>query len=318
MESLNKKRLTDKEMRAVVFQTFSQSFQSAKELSDGWANMAYSILLDDGRDVVLKVAPSKDRLLMRCEKNNMSTEVEALRIVAQTEGLPVPRIYAYDPSCSLISSEYFFMEYVKGTPLNKVKSSLTVEEKEKIEKQLGVYSSWIHTYKSTQFGYFNKEGGRKMTWSEAFVAMIDDVLSDGKDADVILPVPYSVIEKEIIRNQDALSDVKDACLVHWDLWDGNVFIHEGDVSGIVDFERAFWGEPLIEFYFGRLGRTIAFEQGYGKSMKTDTERRRRALYDLYLDLILVIECTYRKYDNQEHIKWTYDNFKEGFRYLQAQ
>ncbi|WP_199615866.1 phosphotransferase family protein [Paenibacillus alkalitolerans] len=317
MESLSKYKLQENEMRAVVSHTFKQSYISAMELSDGWANMAYSILLDDGRSVVLKVAPPKDRLRMRCEKNNMRTEIEALTIAADSaEPLPVPRIYSYDPSFTLIPAEYFFMEHMQGTPLRKIKPSLSPEEKDGIERQLGIYNKRINSFKGTTFGYFNKEDGCKETWAEVFLAMIDDVLADGKEAGVSLPAPYSVIEKEIIRLSDSMHEVKEACLVHWDLWDGNVFIHEGEVSGIVDFERAFWGEPLIEYYFGRFANSAAFNDGYGRSIVTDSERRRRVLYDFYLDLLLVIECAFRQYENRNHIKWAYENFNEGFRRLQ--
>ncbi|MNL88238.1 hypothetical protein D3C87_2178240 [compost metagenome] len=38
---------------------------------------------------------------------------------------------------------------------------------------------------------------------------------------------------------------------------------------------------------------------------------RRKLYDLYLDLILYVECTYRKYENEDHVKWTYKNLAES-------
>lgn len=317
MESWNKSKLTDVELQAIIYQAFSQSYESARELSDGWANTAYSIVLSDGRAVVLKVAPSHDKHVMRCEKNNMKTEVEVLRMVGSTEGLPVPRIYTYDPSYSLIPSEYFIMEHIQGVPYNKIKSTLTHQEIERIEQQLGVYSRSINAYRGSSFGYFAKEDGCHETWSEAFQAMIGDVLTDGIDADVILPVSYAEIEREISRKVDTLVDVKEACLVHWDLWDGNIFIHEGRISGIVDFERAFWGEPLIEYYFGRLARASAFQIGYGKFVLTDSERRRRALYDLYLDLILVIECAYRKYDNPNHIKWVHENFNEGLQHLRS-
>jgi len=315
MESVNKQKISEDQLKTIVSHAFNQSYEYAKELSDGWANMAYSILLDDGRTVVLKIAPSKDKLVMRCERNNMRTEVEVLMLVGQTERLPVPRIYTYDPSCSLIPSEYFFMEHIVGTPLKQIRSSLTPEELVGIELQLGIYSRWINSYQGTQFGYYHQENGWRDTWPEAFLMMIDDVLTDGKEAGVILPVSYSLIESEISRNMHALNEVTEACLVDWDLWDGNIFIHEGQISGIIDFERAFWGEPLIEYYFGRFARTEAFEQGYGRTDSTDLERRRRALYDLYFDLILVIECSYRKYENLEHIKWTYENFSVGFENL---
>jgi Predicted aminoglycoside phosphotransferase len=319
MENANKYRLSDQELGAVVRQVFGQTFTSARELTDGWANMAYSIQLEDGRKTVLKIAPSQDKLVMRYERNIMKTEVESMRLVADNPALPVPCIYAYDPTCELIQAEYFFMEYVEGTALNTIRDSLTTEERENIIRQLGGYSRSINAYKNSFFGSLQPDGRRRDSWAEVFMGMLEDVLADGKDADVTLPVSYTEIEREIARSSESLTDVKEACLVHWDLWDGNVFVKDGAISGLIDFERAFWGDPLCEYYFGRLaqGSSKAFYAGYGMNGLSESERRRRVLYDFYLDLILVIECTYRKYENQGHINWTYDNFKEGFKHLQA-
>ncbi|MCM3629624.1 hypothetical protein M3194_19985 [Paenibacillus glycanilyticus] len=57
--------------------------------------------------------------------------------------------------------------------------------------------------------------------------------------------------------------------------------------------------------------------GYGINGLTESERRRRVLYDFYLDLIFIIECAYRKYQNQDHIKWTRENLKQGVKEIRA-
>lgn len=316
MESFNKTKLSDTQLKIIIDQAFDQSIQTVEELSDGWANVAYVVQLNDGKKVVLKVAPSSDKQLMRTEKNNMKTEVEAMRLVANRGDVPVPYIYTYDPDRRLIPSEYFIMEFIEGTPLNKIKETLSKEELEGIQKQIGEYSQRINTCEGAAFGYFHDSDELRGSWTDAFRRMMDDVLADGRDLNVELPISYADIEKEIEKRIDALDEVTEPCLVHWDLWDGNVFIHEGKISGIVDFERAFWGDPLIEYYFGKIGRSAAFDEGYGRGVSTESERVRRELYDLYLDLILVIECDYRKYEDQSHIQWTRNNFVEGFKILQ--
>ncbi|NIK69456.1 aminoglycoside phosphotransferase family protein [Paenibacillus sp. BK720] len=319
MENANKYRLSDKEIGTIVREAFGVSFRSAGELTDGWANMAYSIVLEDGRRVVLKIAPSADKRVMRYEKNMMRTEVEAMRLAAATPGLPVPRVYAYDASCSIIGAEYFFMDFAKGTAMNKIRDSLSLDEREAIARELGGYNRSINAYKNSFFGSLQPEGRRKDNWAEVFEGMMEDVLADGKDASVELPVSYAEIEKEVLRYGELLVAVKEASLVHWDLWDGNVFVHGGKISGLIDFERAFWGDPLSEFYFGRFAQNTlgAFCEGYGINGLTESERRRRVLYDFYLDLIMVIECTYRNYESKDHIKWAYENFVEGYKHLQS-
>jgi hypothetical protein len=69
---------------------------------------------------------------------------------------------------------------------------------------------------------------------------------------------------------------------------------------IVDHERAFYGDPLMEagFAAAQLGVPVladGFARGYGLGVGefTDAERSRRRLYNLYLILIMVIETVYR-------------------------
>ena len=28
------------------------------------------------------------------------------------------------------------------------------------------------------------------------------------------------------------------------MWEGNIFVKDGEISGIIDWERAMWGEPV--------------------------------------------------------------------------
>jgi aminoglycoside phosphotransferase (APT) family kinase protein len=315
MESFNKTKLSEDEIQRIVLQAFSQRLHASEELSDGWANTAYSITLQDGRRIVLKVAPTKDKRIMRCERDNMRTEVEALKLVSTIDDLPVPRVHMYDASCSIVPAEYFIMDYMTGTPYNKLKESMSAGNRASIERQLGEYTRRFNAIRNNRFGYFHADHGGTGNWRETFLGLIDDVMADGKDAGVELLVPYGEIEAAIERHAAALDDVRTASLVHWDLWDGNLFVEDGSITGIVDFERALWADPLIEYYFGRFASSNAYQEGYGWTITTESERQRRALYDFYLDLILAIECTYRQYTNKEHVTWANNNLMTGYERL---
>ena len=73
----------------------------------------------------------------------------------------------------------------------------------------------------------------------------------------------------VSHNLDVLDEVSEPALVHWDLWAGNVFVKDGKITGITDFERALWGDPLMEHYFRMITepkRPEAFLRGYGLSL----------------------------------------------------
>ncbi|MDO7907459.1 aminoglycoside phosphotransferase family protein [Paenibacillus sp. JX-17] len=317
MESANKTRLSPEQINEIVHTALNHSVRSAVELADGWANNAYSIELDTGERVVLKIAPPADVRLMRYEQHIMKAEVAALERAGELKGMPVPKVLIHDDTFSLAPAEYFMMEYVEGTPYNKAKPHLSKSEQDVIEEQIGQLNRLLNAVEGTRFGTFLESGQQKDTWREAFTLMIENVLQDGRDAGVELPVDDEVIEQEIQRRLPYLDEVQVPQLVHWDLWDGNIFVQNGQVTGLIDFERTIWGDPLIEYYFGKFAGSDAFLKGYGRPVLTKSEQQRRALYNLYLDLILVIESTYRGYTDQNHVSWTYENLKQGVAFLTA-
>ncbi len=195
-----------------------------------------------------------------------------------------------------------------------MKAAMSPEEREAVERELGFHNRKINDIQGERFGGFFQEGSRE-GWSQVFRRMVQDVLEDGKDRGVPLPFSYEGAEREADRRMDVLAEVTEPRLVHWDLWDGNVFVRDGRIVGFIDFERALWGDPLMEYYWGRLAVSPAFRRGYGEGELTEAKRVRRKLYDFYLDLILLIECAYRGYANEGHRKWAYDNCERGWRFL---
>ena len=143
-------------------------------------------------------------------------------------------------------------------------------------------------------------------WRAAFLAMLDDILADGVAMDVGLPQPYEVVRHHAHRCAAVLDEVTTPHLVHWDLWDGNIFADSATckITGVIDFERALWGDPLMEVQYRTLETSPGFAEGYGRPMlDTPAERLRRVLYNVYLYLIMVIEAAYRQYETRELELW---------------
>lgn len=316
MESTYKTRLSAEQLNVIIEHYFPAMIQEYKEMVDGWANHAYLITLSDGQRIVLKIAPIAATNLMRCEQDLMTAEVEALRLVEELQDVPVPRVLAYDDSLTMAPACFFIMEYMSGIPYNQVKDQYSAEEQEAIEQQLGCYNRRINEIKGEKFGYFSEQKERYSTWKEAFMNLIDDLLADGQEAGVTFSIDYAELRRLIEEKSDVLDDVKEPVLVSWDLWDGNVLVDASGITAIIDFERSLWADPLMEHYFSHFNYTAGFVKGYGHAITTESERRRRSLYDLYFDLVLRIECSYRQYDHQEHVKWAIHNLEEGIKRFQ--
>lgn len=304
MDNAIKRLLNREELTAIVSKAFGtrRSIAEVHELKDGWFNSAYALLLNDGTRAVLKVAPAGEGGMLRYERNVMRAEVKVLRLLKRAEGVPVPEVYYYQTADS--GTECFLMEHVPGIPYNKVKANLPKEEREQIERELGRYSRRINEIRGERFGYYALEERQGSDWADVFAEMMRGLLADAKDRSVSLPARDEEILALVQSRRDSLNEVTVPSLVHWDLWDGNVFVAEGRITGLIDCERALWGDPLMEYYFrGLAGEVPAFYEGYGKMEFTEREKERMGLYDLYLALILHIECTYRQYGDQEHIRW---------------
>ncbi|MBU5354143.1 aminoglycoside phosphotransferase family protein [Paenibacillus barcinonensis] len=311
MESTYKTRLSKEQLDLIIKHHLDASIQHYEEMIDGWANQAYKIKLGDGRSVVLKIAPSAATHMMRCEQDLMTAEVQALRLVAKLGDVPVPKVLAYDDSLTMAPAQYFVMDLMSGKPYNQIKAEFTQEVKGGIEQQLGFYNRRINEIQGEQFGYFSGKERQRATWREAFSMLMEDMLADGEAAKVNIGIDYDELRRLIEEKSDALDEVTESVLISWDLWDGNVLVQDKQITGIIDFERSLWGDPLMEHYFSHFNYTPGFIKGYGRAITTENEHKRRSLYDLYFDLALRIECNYRQYDDQEHIQSTIRNMEEG-------
>lgn len=313
MESFTKVKLDDQQLRALAASTFGTdtAIIRSKELTGGFFNAAYDLELSDGRSVILKVAPAAETETLSYEKDIMRAEVEALRLVLAAGTVPVPAVYGFDESLELIPSPFFFMEKIEGKPYNEVKDSLPDEVRASIERELGRYQRLINGIKGERFGLFGlPPDTAARTWRETFTAMIHNVLDDGQRLGAVLPASYDEIKQGLEKFLPALEEVTVPRLIHWDLWNGNIFVKDGVIVSIIDWERALWGDVLMEYYFRHFENSPAFFEGYGATFDSPNERLRIRLYDLYLDLILVIECYSRQYTDENHIRWAFKNLQE--------
>ena len=304
MESKTKNKKTREQIEGMVHRAFdglelADGKDAETELKEGWFNAAYNIRLADGREVILKIAPPHDAEVMTYEKNLMATEVAAMRLVRQNPLIPAPEVYFFDQARDLCDADYFFMEKIQGENLEHVKGNLPAEVHEEINVRIGEIVREINKFTGTYFGYDGNPDLRADTWKEAFIKIIDSLLEDAVRKKVTFDFSYEELRTAILKHAPALEEVTQPCLVHWDAWDLNFFVKDGAVSGILDFERALWADPLMEAQFRALffGQGITPSlRGYDKTSFTFTEEQRNYLYVLHLALVMNIEHYYRHYD----------------------
>ncbi|KAB8165898.1 phosphotransferase [Streptomyces sp. 3MP-14] len=288
----------------------------AEEMGHGWFNVAYRIRLRDGRSVVLKIAPPAGVEVMTYERNMMRTEVAALRLIEERTDVPVPAVHAHDDSHELCDADYFFMEYVDAENLGIIRDRLTPEAYEAYDAQVGAANRAINEVRGPHFGPLLGPIPGRTSWREVLLGHIEDALRDGERRHVDLGQPYPLIRELLAAHADSLDEVTEPALIEWDLWSSNVMVADGRLVSVIDHERAFYGDPLMEAGFvatqsEAFGDGTGFLRGYGRGPLTPTEVTRRRLYNLHLMLVMVVETVYRGHTDPSQYDWAKEHLADA-------
>ena len=160
------------------------------------------------------------------------------------------------------------------------------QNRETISRMMEKYFSPLKmkNYRELTEGYFNIAYEIHLSNEEQVILKIAPL----KEVRVMTYEKISIDQMWLCLDRDktVFEEVSESKLVHWDCWDGNIFIHSGKVTGIIDWERSIWGDPLMEVGFRTYADNICFQKGYGIRSLTENQERRALWYDIYLMLLL--------------------------------
>ncbi len=253
----------------------------------------------DSRELVLRIAPPQNTGLIFYEKNMMAQEPGLHKIIREQTDIPVPDIYVYDTSHSVIDSDYLIMEKIDGTAATDA-SFLSQEQWDKVLYQVGGYLRELHSITGRKYGYLGEHHPMEpqRDWGSAFGIMWEKLVNQimevegysKEEGDFFLKLLDNA--KEIFRHNPPSS------LLHMDVWHQNIIVDEsGSVTGIIDWDRALWGDVEIEFavldYCGI--SEPAFWEGYGIKRDFSYEAQiRNVFYLLYeIQKYIIIYATRR-------------------------
>ena len=304
MKSLTKNEQSPETIEHMVEICFpGRKMTGYTELTEGYFNVAYEVELDNAEHTILKVAPAPDARIMTYEKNIMYSEVEAMK-AAKAAGLPAPAVLAYDDSRAICGSNYFFMEKLPGQSFNVIKSSLTEMEIAEINRQVGYINRKINAINCPCFGYPGQPEFQGNEWFPVFRKMLKAGVRDAENGHVDVKINIDKLWQVLEHDRPIFEEVTEPRLVHWDCWDGNIFVENGRVTGIIDWERSLWADPLMEVGFRTYAQNADFLAGYGMGLITADQQRRALWYDVYLMLLVSLECEYRQYETMDMYEWS--------------
>jgi aminoglycoside phosphotransferase (APT) family kinase protein len=308
MDSISKTPIDHDLAQRIVSDAFGPTAVLAEleEFTEGWFNAVYLLRLDDGRAFVVKIAPRPEVQVLAYERDILHAEIEAMRLVATHTDVPAPHVLSVDERCVHVPSPLFVMTHVPGISVRSAGDRIDAVARAGIDATIGRHLRAIHDITSPTFGLLAPHAVHHRTWRRAFGDLFESVLADGERRSVPLPITYAAARGCLHATGPSLDEVTTPRLVLWDLWDGNLLIdpHSLSVLGIIDLERALWGDPLLEAQFLPSSCSPAFLEAYGRTEPlTPAERQRRALYTFYLHLVMSIEGTYRQYPEDPIGEW---------------
>lgn len=263
-----------------------------RPIRTGKHNRSYWVEVEDTARYVLRIAPPDDAGFLFYERRMMRQEPALHHLIQQHTEIPIAEVVGYDFERNHIDRDYVLMSVLPGTPLSEI-SQMHDGARRRTLRQVGRYLRQLHDLTATahmgqrRYGYLGEHHPMSpaSTWVEAFETMWNALLDD-----VVACGSYNQQEAQFMRElfqtlRSAFERPVEPRLLHMDIWAQNILVNPtGDVTGLVDFDRALWGDVEIEFavldYCGI--SEPSFWEGYGCARDTsEAAMIRRQFYLLY-------------------------------------
>jgi len=260
-------------------------------LQTGKHNRSYWVDSDQDR-FVLRIAPPDDAGFLFYERLMMRQEPELHELVRQHTSIPVAEIVGYDFSRSRIDRDYLLMTALPGAPLSDV-VGLDLPQYHQALRQVGENLRQLHTLTAPvhlnreAYGYLgaHRPMEPQSNWAAAFQVMWHKLIDDVEACGSYTPKEGQMMRDLLELYLDHFDRPVTPSLLHMDIWSQNILIgRTGNVSGLVDFDRALWGDVEIELavldYCGI--SEPPFWEGYGLDRdESPPAMIRRQFYLLY-------------------------------------
>ena len=220
------------------------------------------------------------------EHRMMRQEPGLHAVIAEKTDVPIPTIVAHDFSHDRIDRDYVVMNRMPGAPMSE-QPSLSPTAIERVLCEVGRSLRAVHAITVDRHGYLGEHEPMpsQKDWPSAFSIMWHELIDDIEACNGYRPSEALKMRRMLETHLHVFDRPVSAALLHMDVWAQNILCDEqGQLSCLLDWDRALYGDPEIEFavldYCGI--SEPPFWQGYGKVRDTSPEAEiRRTFYLLY-------------------------------------
>ena len=277
---------------------YGQRVEEIRELASGMFNNTYLICLPN-RKVILRVGPAPEVCVFSNEQNLLRRE-QSIEPFLKSLSKLVPQTIHADFTRKLIDRDFVFQTFVEGELWDEIKNTLSPAQTSSLWKQLGSIARQIHDVRGKTFG-FPPPQKQFLLGSDALINAVCDMSDDIVEIRID-PSGVADYLEMLEEGRAFLDEITHPRLVHGDLWPKNVLIKRdsGDcnIVGLLDCERAFWGDPMAEWIFHDGTCGASFWESYGDRPIGKSARFREHAYTGLYAVQLYLEAWRFKLDDE--------------------
>jgi aminoglycoside phosphotransferase (APT) family kinase protein len=260
-------------------------------INTGKHNRSYWVDFAEAR-FVLRVAPADDAGFVFYERLMMRQEPDLHALIRSHTTIPAADVVGADFSRRNIDRDAVLMTALPGRPLSDVPPK-SDSWRAGILRQVGDALRQLHALTADTclgvraYGYLgaHRPMPPQPAWEPAFALMWNMLLDDVAACGCYTQEETQAWRDLFERHRSHFTHPVEPRLLHMDVWSQNILVDDaGAMTGLVDFDRALWGDPEIEFavldYCGI--SEPAFWTGYGARRDTSPAAQiRQRFYLLY-------------------------------------
>lgn len=297
-----------------------------KIIKQGSVNTVIPAELASGQEVVIRIHPEN-------VKNGYFYAEKVATSLVRKIGIPVYKTIYVDDIQSRFPYDFMIMSREKGCPIQDINLSDSNLE-QKLVVETGKYAALIHKIKPKGFGFFNNQiaksknvliGQYKSFKEHIFAALFEDLkfLTDNR----LFKLNQSKKIEKLFKSNSKLMNIKKGSLIHNDIADWNELSDRKHVTGIMDWDECFSGDPIMELsayslFYGE-PRLTWFKEGYNQINELEENEDKFQLFKLRY---LISKMHLRKKRSlidpssimKRNITRGMEAMKEVFRYFQIQ
>ncbi|KAM5441313.1 Lethal(2) giant larvae sro7 [Microsporum ferrugineum] len=245
----------------------------------------YLLYMSGGAELALKTSTPQPETALYYERHSLEVEAYVLSLLEPSEIWCIPKLIRCEVTPSSPSLTCLLRYKCPGTPLSELQGKLTSEELKRIDKQLGIAVDQIGQHTATKFGPVHES----LLWNAE---------------NMLISLPYFEIRHQASRLSAVFDEVTDPRLVLFNISQSSHLIIDPktkDISGIIDFTAATWGDVLMTDVFENPSCDIL--SGYGSDPTREGSAPIRLLfYSSYRNILNIVKQYYRNQPHEEELR----------------